>query len=91
MSFITEVETKLSDVKAKAEGDLHNLVLKLEGILQRVHQVEVSGVFKQAVISDIHAAAVHAEAVADTLRSDVDVVDKAADTADEAVDEEAAK
>lgn len=91
MTFVNEVETKLTDVKNKVEGDLHSLVLKLEGIFHRVHQAEVSGVLKQAVISDIHDAATHVEAVADTLRSDVDVVDKVADAADVAVDEAAAK
>lgn len=91
MSFVAEVEAKLSEVKDKVEGDLHALVLKLEGIFHRVHQAEVSGVFKQAVISDIHAAASHVGAVADALRTNADDVVKVVDAADEAVDKAAAK
>ena len=75
MSFVAEVEAKLFEVKNKVEGDLHELVLKLEGIFHRVHQAELSGVFKQAVLSDIHAAVSHVEAVAD----------QAVDTADSVV------
>ena len=48
----------------QVEGDLHELVLKLEEIFHRVHQVQVSSVFKQAVISDIHAAVSYVEAAA---------------------------
>jgi len=91
MSFVTEVEAKLSDVKSKVEGDLHALVLKLETIFHRVHQVEASGVFKQAIVSDIHAAASHVEAVADVLRANVDAAVKVVDAADDAVDKAATK
>jgi hypothetical protein len=86
MTFVNELQAKFNALKDKAEGDLHALVLKLESVFDRVHQVEVSGVFKQAVLSDIHAAASHVEAIADTLRSDVDVATQAVDTADDAVD-----
>lgn len=91
MSFVTEVEAKLSEVKGKVEGDLHALVLKLEGIFHRVHQAEVSGVFKQAVISDIHAAASHVEAVAEAVQSNVDEAAKVVDTAVTAVKKTAGK
>lgn len=87
MSFVTEVEAKLSEVKGKVEGDLHALVLKLEGIFHRVHQAEVSGVLKQAVISDIHAAASHVESVADAVRANVsEVVAEATKTAESVVE-----
>lgn len=86
MSFVTEVEAKLSEVKDKVEGDLHALILKLEGIFHRVHQAEVSGVLKQAVISDIHAAASHVESVADAVRVDVkEVVNNATKVAEDVV------
>lgn len=77
MSFVTDLETKLSDVKNKVEGDLHHLILKLEAVFQRVHQSHIEDTVKEAIVSDIHTAASHVEAVADTLRSDVSAVDKA--------------
>jgi hypothetical protein len=91
MSFITNLEAKLSEVKGKVEGDLHSLVLRLESVFQRVQQSPVEEVIKEAIVSDIHAAATHIETVADTLRSNVDVVDAVVDAADNAVKKAATK
>ena len=86
MTFVTELEEKFISLKDKAEGDLHALVLKLEAVFSRVHQAQVADGLKAAISSDIHAAASHVEALADSLRSDADVAVKAVDAADDAVD-----
>lgn len=91
MSVFADVEAKLASLKDKVEGDLHALVLKLEAVFQRLHNAPVEDVVKEAVASDIHAAASHVEAVADTLRSDVAVADKVVSAAADAVDKAAAK
>jgi hypothetical protein len=91
MSVFTDVEAKLVDVKNKVEGDLHTLLTHLEAVFQRVQQAPVEDIVKTAVASDIHAAAVKVEAVADTLRSDVNVADKVVNVAADAVDNAATK
>jgi hypothetical protein len=91
MSVFTDVEAKLVDVKNKVEGDLHVLLTHLQSVLEHVHQAPVEEIVKTAVASDIHAAAVKVEAVADTLRSDVNVADKVVNAAADAVDKTATK
>lgn len=91
MSVFTDVEAKLVDVKNRVEGDLHTLLTHLEAVFQRVQQSPVEDVVKEAVASDIHAAAVKVDAVADTLRSDVNVANEVVTTAVDAVDSAAAK
>lgn len=86
MSFITDLETKLEALKDKLSGDFHTVVLRLEAVFNHVKSAEFQDSVKEAIVSDIHTAASHVEAVADTLRSDADVVDKAVDVADDAVD-----
>lgn len=71
MSVFTDVETKLGELKDKVEGDLHALVVHLESIFQHVNLSPVEAVVKEAVATDIHAAATQVEAVADTLKSEV--------------------
>jgi len=71
MTVFTELEAKLAEIKGKVEGDLHVLVTKLESIFQHIHLAPVENVFKEAVASDIHAAASQVELVAQTLRSEV--------------------
>jgi hypothetical protein len=74
------VETKLVNLKNTAEGDLRALVVKLESIYQHVINSHVEDVVKAAVTADVHDAATKAEAIADTLRSDVSTLDVAATT-----------
>lgn len=89
MSFVQELEAKFAGLKDKAEDDLHALVVKLEAIFHRVHQAQLAEGLKQALSTDIHAAASHAEVVADKLRSDVkDVVSETVEVVKEAVQAE---
>lgn len=86
MSFVQELEIKFAELKDKAEDDLHALVLKLEAIFHRVHQAQLAEGLKQAVSADIHAAASHAEVVAEKLRSDVqEAASEAVEVVQEAV------
>lgn len=86
MSFVQELEVKFAGLKDKAEDDLHALVLKLEAIFHRVHQAQLAEGLKQALSADIHAAASHAEVVADKLRSDTkNAVSEAVEVVEEAV------
>lgn len=84
MSFVHDLETKFSDIKDNVEDDLHGLVLKLEAVFQRIHKSHLEDVVKDAVVSDIHAAATHVEAVATKLRASADVADKVAESAKKA-------
>lgn len=79
MSVVTELETKLANLKNTADGDLHALVVKLEAIYQHVVGSHVETVVKDAVVADVHEAATKAQAIADTMRSDVDAADNVVD------------
>jgi hypothetical protein len=91
MSLVANLEAKLAEVKDKVEGDLHALVLKLEAVFQRVQRAPLEDVVKEAVVADLHTAAEHVSAVADTVRKDADVAVKVVDAADAVVDKTAGK
>ena len=80
MSAVSELETKLSNLKKRAEGDLHALVVKLEAIYQHVAASHTETVVKNAVVANVTDAANHVEALANTLESDVDTADKSVDS-----------
>lgn len=86
MSVFTDLDAKLTELKTKVEGDLHTLVTKLQAVAHHVQASNVEPVVKEAVATDLHDATQKVADVADTLRADADVADKAVDTADAAVD-----
>ena len=85
MSAFEDLKTKLTELKSKATGDFHALVVKLEAVAEHLHKAPLEDVVKATVTADLHAAATHAERVADTARSDVDAADKVVDAADTAI------
>lgn len=86
MSELTDLQAKLTELKTSFEGDLKAIVTKIESAFHHVQAAPVEAAVKEAVASDLHDATVKVAAVADTLRSDVDVADKVVDTADTVVD-----
>ena len=91
MSEFKELQAKLNELKGSLEGDLKTLVVKLESVFHHVQAAPVEDAVKDAVVTNLHDAATKVEAVADTLRSDADVADKAVDSADNVVDETVSK
>lgn len=85
MSAVTELQVKLTSLKDKLDGDLKDLVVKLESVFHHVHASHVEDVVKVAVATDIHEAATKIDNVANTIRMESDLADKAVDTADDAV------
>jgi hypothetical protein len=81
MSAVTDLAAKLTELKNTLEGDLHAVVVKLESVFHHVQAAPVEDIIKEAVTTDLHSAATKVEALADTLRSNVDVVDNAVDKA----------
>jgi hypothetical protein len=86
MSELKNLQAKLTELKNSLEGDLKAVVVKLESAFHHVQAAPVETAVKEAVASDLHDATDKVAAVADTLRSDVDVADKAVDSADTVVD-----
>lgn len=91
MSVFEDVKAKFAELKSGATGEVHNILTKLEAVLEHVHKAPVEDIVKTAVTNDLHAAAVQVARVADTARSDVDAADQVVDAADTAVDKAAAK
>jgi hypothetical protein len=85
MSVVANFEAKLKAVKGKVEGDMKDLVLYIESVFHHIQASHVEDVVKNAVVSDLHAATVKIDNVANTIRIESDLADKAVDAADAAV------
>jgi hypothetical protein len=85
MSVIANFEAKLKSVKGKVDGDLKDLVIYLESVFHHVQASHVEDVVKNAVVSDLHAATVKVDNIANTVRIESDLADKAVDAVDTAV------
>jgi hypothetical protein len=86
MNVETEVAVKLAKLKNSVDGDLHDLVVKLESIFQHITNSHSEDVVKAAVVADVAVAASHVKTIADTVRADADTADQVIDTVDSAVD-----
>ena len=86
MNPIQEASDKLKVVKDKVVGDLHDVILRLEAVLQHLQISSTETVIKDAVAHEVSSAAVSVGHVADTLRSEVDDADVTADSTVNAVE-----
>jgi hypothetical protein len=85
MSVVANFEEKLKTVKSKVEGDFKDLILHIEAVFQHVQTSHAEDVVKNAIISDLHAATVKVDNIANNIRIESDLADKAVDAADDAV------
>lgn len=83
MSVIHEFKETLANVKDKVEGDFKDLLKHLESVFHHLHVSHVEDVVKEAVVTDLHAATVKVDNIANAVRANADAVDK---TVQEAVD-----
>lgn len=71
---LVDLEENLSSLKTKVEGDLKDLVLKLEAVLHHVKASHVEPIIKDAVYTELHAATVKVDNIANAAIIATDVV-----------------
>lgn len=85
MSIVEDLQSRFEIVKGKAEGDLKDLVKHLEAAFQHLHISHAEPVVKEAVTNELHMAAIKVDNIANQVRMESDLADKAIDSADDAV------
>lgn len=86
MTIFHDLEDKLSSLKAKAVGDFHDLVLHIEAIYHHMHVAHAEPLVKEAIATELHAAAVKVDNIVNQVRLGADMADKVVDIAATAVD-----
>lgn len=77
MSVLVELEQRLASLKSKAEGDFHDLVLKLEAVFQHIHASHTEDVVKEAVATELNHAAIKVDNIVNQVRLATDAVETA--------------
>lgn len=85
MSAIATLQEKIDDLKTKVSGDLHDLVKHIEAAVQHLHTSHTETVVKDAVVADLSSATDKVANIANTVRMESDLADKAVDAVDDAV------
>jgi hypothetical protein len=85
MSLVA-LEENLAKLKNTVEGNLKDLVLKLEAVLHHVKASHVEPIVKDAVYTELHTATVKVSNIANEIRMESDLADKVIDTTADAVD-----
>lgn len=76
MSLVA-LEENLSNLKTKVEGDLKDLVLKLEAVFHHIKASHVEDLVKTAVYTELHAATVKVDNIANAAINATEVVNAA--------------
>lgn len=67
---LVALEEKLAHLKSTVEGDLKDVVLKVEAVFQHVRASHVEDLVKDAVYSELHDAAIKIGNIAATAVTD---------------------
>lgn len=81
MSVIHDFEETLANVKNKVEGDFKDVIKHLESVFHHLHVSHADEAVKTAIVTDLHAATVKIDNIANAVRTDADAADKAVETA----------
>lgn len=81
MSVIHDFEETLKNVKNKVEGDLLDVLKHIEAVFHHLHVSHTEDVVKEAVVTNLHAATLKIDNIANAVRVTTDAADKAVEEA----------